>query len=193
MNFAGAFKSAFTEGLLVLTICLSLSSFLLGSPPAGATREEVLSQVYPGASFRPERVFLTAIQQDAAAKVSGEEIPSALIARYVAEKAGVVVGRAYVDTHIVRTKKESLLICLTPGGQVMRVEVTAFLEPPEYRASEPWYGQFTDRALTEDLRLQRSIRPIAGATLTAMAATRAVRRILAIDQVLTGKANGKDL
>lgn len=185
MKSAQALRSSFIEGLLVLAACLALSSFLFGAPPTGgATREEVLSHIYPGASFRPERVFLTEGEMQGAAKESGEEIPTALIARYIVERAGVIVGRAYIDTHVVRTKKESLLICLNAEGQVMRVEVTAFLEPPEYRASEPWYGQFADKALSEDLRLQRDIRPIAGATLTAMAATRAVRRVLAIDGVL---------
>ena len=29
-----------------------------------------------------------------------------MIARYIASKDGAVLGRAYVDTHIVRTKKE---------------------------------------------------------------------------------------
>jgi hypothetical protein len=37
------------------------------------------------------------------------------------------------------------------------------------------------------LNLQRAIRPVTGATLTASAANRAVRRVLAIDQVLQQK------
>ena len=38
--------------------------------------------------------------------------------------------------------------------------------------------------MNNDLNLQRAIRPLAGATLTAVAANQAVRRALAIDRVL---------
>lgn len=148
------------------------------------SREEVLASAYPGALVKAEQVFLTSGQQKRAAALAGQEIPSALVARYVATLGGQTIGRAYVDTHIVRTKKESLLICLDAGGRVKRIEATAFLEPREYRAPEAWVRQFNNRALDDDLRVNRAIRPIAGATLTARAETEAVRRALAIDRAL---------
>ena len=153
---------------------------------AQVSREEALARIYPGAAIRAERVFLTQDQKKRAAAVSGLDIPSSLVARYSAEIGGRIVGRAYVDTHTIRTKNESLLICLDQTGKIRRIEVTAFLEPPEYKATDAWYGQFRDKALTDDLNLNRSIRPIAGATLTATATTRAARRVLAINQVLSG-------
>ena len=151
---------------------------------AQTSRDEALTQAFPGAEFEAERVFLTAAQQDAAGQLARVEVPSRLIARYVARQDGIVVGRAYVDTHVVRTKNESLIICLDADGSVRRVEVTAFLEPREYQASELWYGQYEGRLLDDDLDLDRAIRPIAGATLTGRATAAAVRRVLAIDTVL---------
>ena len=148
------------------------------------SREEALAAAYPSARIRSERVFLTVQQRRRAAELAKVDIPSPLIARYVAHREDRVVGRAYVDTHVVRTKKESLLICLDGTGKVQRIEVTAFLEPPEYLASPDWYAQYRNRGLSEELSLNRSIRPIVGATLTSLAANRAVRRVLAIDQVL---------
>lgn len=166
---------------------LAASWLALSSPTPAAdliTREEALAAVYPGADVEAERVFLTSEQVRATAALSRNEVPSALVARYVARRNGEVVGRAYVDTHVVRTKRESLLISLTPDGRVRRIDVTGFLEPREYRASEPWMRQYKDRPLDDDLGLQRGIRPIAGATLTALATNAAVRRVLAIDRVL---------
>ena len=151
---------------------------------AQISREEALAAAYPGAQLRAEQLFLTADQQRIVRDRAGADAPSALIARYIATRDGKVIGRAYVDTHTVRTKRESLLISLDDRGQVVRVDVTAFLEPPEYRASEAWLRQFRDRALTDDLEINRAIRPIAGATLTARAVNDAVRRVLAIDNVL---------
>ena len=154
------------------------------SVQAQITREEALAAVYPGASIRAERVFLTPAQQKEALTLADADVASALVARYIASRDGKVVGRAYVDTHVVRTKKESLLVSLDQDGKVVRVDVTAFFEPTEYRASEAWLRQYRDRTLTDDVAVNRAIRPIAGATLTARAANDAVRRVLAIDSVL---------
>lgn len=155
---------------------------------AQITRNEALAGVYPGATIQAEQVFLTAAQQKQVHARSGAEPSSALVARYLATRDGKVVGRAYVDTHVVRTKKESLLISLDQDGHVVRVDVTAFLEPAEYKASELWLRQYRDRTLTDDVAVNRAIRPIAGATLTARATNAAVRRVLAIDDVLRGDA-----
>jgi electron transport complex protein RnfG len=148
------------------------------------SREEALAQVYPGAEIRAEQIFLTPVQMTEVAKRAGTDPTSALVARYVAARDGQVIGRAYVDTHVVRTKRESLLISLDAHRRVMRVDVTAFLEPAEFRAPGPWLGQYRGRAMDDDLAINRAIRPIAGATLTARAANNAVRRVLAVDEVL---------
>ena len=156
----------------------------------GPSREEVLAAVFPGASIRAEQVFLTAEQVARAAALAGVEIPSALVARYLAETEGRSVGRAYVDTHVVRTKRESLLVSLDAAGLVRRVDVLAFLEPPEYKAPASWLHQFSGHTLDDELRVQRAIRPLAGATLSARSATEATRRVLAIDRVLNEGSAG---
>jgi hypothetical protein len=156
-----------------------------GNIQAQTTREEVLSGLFPEAEIDSETVFLTEAQRDRAEALSGIEVPSLLIGRLVATEGGRVVATAYVDTHVVRTKDESLLIVLNPDRTIRRIAVTAFLEPPEYRASEAWYAQYEDRPLSDDLNLQRAIRPIAGASLTGRATTEAVRRVLAIDEALS--------
>ena len=156
------------------------------------TREEALAAAFPGAHIRAQRLFLTSQQLHRAHELAGVELSSALIARYLASREGKPVGRAYVDTHVVRSKKESLLICLDASGRVRRIEVTAFLEPPEYLASPEWREQYAGKELTKDLSLKRAIRPLAGATLTAQATHRAVRRVLAIDRVLQMAKAGEE-
>jgi len=166
----------------VRVICAGL--FTAAASAQGISREEALADVYAGAQIRAEQVFLTPMQVKQVATSAGTDVPSPLIARYLASRNGTVVGRAYVDTHVVRTKKESLLISLDAEGRLLRIDVTAFLEPPEFRAPEPWLRQYRGRALDEELTVNRAIRPIAGATLTARAANAAVRRALAIDRLL---------
>ena len=167
--------------------CVLVGFWVLGfgiSSLAQVTREEALAHVYPSADIRAEQIFLTPGQVTQVAKRAGTDPASALVARYVATRGGQPVGRAYVDTHTVRTKRESLLVALDASGRILRVDVTAFLEPAEFRAPAPWLGQYRGRALDDDLAVNRAIRPIAGATLTARAANSAVRRVLAIDELL---------
>jgi len=156
----------------------------------GLSRDEALAAVYAGADIRAEQVFLTPAQLKQVVIRAGTDPASALVARYIATRNFQIIGRAYVDTHTVRTKRESLLVSLDAQGRVMRVDVTAFLEPSEYRAPEPWLGQYRGRALDDDIGINRAIRPIAGATLTARAANGAVRRVLAIDEILRAAGGG---
>ena len=139
---------------------------MLAAAPAAAQipREKALEGVYPGATFRAEQVFLTPAQRKQVMAVAETDVPTAHYARYIATKDGKVIGRAYVDTHTVRTKRESLLISLDEDGRVLRIDVTAFLEPVEYRASDAWLRQYRSRTLDDDLAVNRAIRPIAGAT-----------------------------
>ena len=177
------------RGWTALVLGLGVWALGLGvCASAQIARQEALNGVYPGATIRAEQVFLTPQQQKQVLGRGDAEVLSALVARYIATKDGKVLGRAYVDTHTVRTKKESLLISLDDKGQVLRIDVTAFNEPPEYRASDAWLRQYRGKSLTEDLGINRAIRPIAGATLTARETNNAVRRVLAIDAVLEGGA-----
>lgn len=168
--------------VLLLAVWLALAGAASGQP--GISRDEALATAFPGARIDADRVYLTHAQVRAVADLSRQDVPGRIYARYVARRDGAVVGRAYVDTHVVRTKRESLLISLEADGRVRRIDVTAFLEPPEYVAPEPWLRQYDRRPLDDDLAIQRAIRPIAGATLTNRAVNGAVRRVLALDRIL---------
>ena len=171
--------------LLVFIVWGSLAGSTLEAQFGLITREEALASAFPDASVADERIFLTDEQAERIEAISRVDLSGKLYARYVVSRNGMVVGRAYIDTHQVRTKKESLLVSLDASGRVQRIDVTVFLEPPEYIAGPSWMRQFYDKPLDGDLAIQRSIRPIAGATLTAYAISEAIRRVMAMDQVLT--------
>jgi len=179
-----------TAVLMVMLIAALSAKITLGAGSSLPSREEILQSVYPGTTQAAERIFLTKAEAIRVKELTGKELPSPLIARYRVKRGATVVGRAYVDTHVIRTKRESLLVCLDAKGQVKRVEVTAFLEPPEYKLSERWYEQYEKKSLESDLRLGQSIRSVAGATLTSRAAADAIRRILAIDSIVAERNQG---
>lgn len=151
------------------------------------SREEALKAAFPGAKVVPSMVFLDKSEMEEIAKKSNSKLNTALIARYDAFLNGKEVGRAYLDTHVVRTKKESLLIILNPDGKLRRVEIVAFLEPPDYIPPERWYEQFEGKTVDDRIQLKQDIPAVTGATLTSKATTEAIRRVLAIDALLQQK------
>ena len=167
-------------------ILIAIVALQLLSAADVLNREEALAAAFPGAEILRKMLFLTETQQKEAAELSGVEIPTPMIACYIASKDGQVLGRAYVDTHVVRTERASLLIILNVDGTLRRIEITAFLEHPEHQVPPSWYRQYDGTSLNDDLQIDHAIHPIAGATLTARATNDAARRILAIDRVLGG-------
>jgi hypothetical protein len=148
------------------------------------TLEEALKLAFPDLSIDRRTVYLTEAQMRRARELAGDEPATALVYPYVAFRDGTRVGTAYFDSHLVRSLSETLMIVIDSQGKVVRVEVLAFNEPASYLPRAGWYQQFLGRKLDSRLALDRSIRGITGATLTARATTQAVRRVLAIHQVL---------
>lgn len=151
------------------------------------TPEEALKLAFPGAAVERHTAYLTAVQQQAARKLSGdEELPSALATYYTGTKDGRLLGTAYFDTHTVRTMRETIMVVVDPSGAIARIEVLSFSEPEEYLPRAHWYEQFQGKPLDDELSMKRAIRPVTGATLTARATTDAARRVLALQRVLQG-------
>lgn len=130
--------------------------------------------------------FLTSEQIARARELAGPgvQVEGELVTRYVGREGGRLLGTAYFDTHRVRTLQETLMVVVGPDGKVARVEVLTFGEPGEYLPRPAWYAQFQGRALDRELAVSRGIHGVTGATLSARTATEAVRRTLALHQVL---------
>jgi FMN-binding domain len=175
---------------VVLPVLL-LSLWAATAAPAAAkvflTVDEALKLAFPGCQVERRTAYLTPGELARARQLAGVEVPGALVSYYVASRDGKPAGTAYIDTHRVRTLPETLMVVVDPAGRVTRIEVLSFREPEEYLPRGLWYGQFAGRELGPELDLKRGIRPVTGATLTARATTTAVRRVLALHQVIAGK------
>jgi FMN-binding domain len=177
------------HGLLAVLLAGALG-LGLGAPAAARvflTVDEALALAFPGAAVERRTAYLTADELAAARRLAGVEVASALVHPYVATSGGAEVGTAYFDTHRVRTLPETLMVVVDPQGKLVRVEVLSFDEPADYLPPKPWYAQFDGHRLTEGLALEREVRGVSGASLSARATTEAVRRVLAIDAVLQGR------
>lgn len=173
-----------------LVAALLLSGAAAGSPVAWAklfmSQPKALALAFGGAPVERQAHFLTPQQIERARALAGTgvRIEGALVTRYPGRRESQLLGTAYFDTHRVRTLEETLMILVAPDGSVARVEVLTFREPTEYLPKRVWYDQFGRRRLDRDLAVSRGIHGVTGATLSARAATEAVRRTLAIHRAL---------
>lgn len=148
------------------------------------TEKEALERAFPGATFERKVLYLTEAQVAEVEKEARSKLPSALVTTITARSRGAIAGRAYLDTHTVRTMPETILTAIAPDGTLRAVLVLQFAEPPDYLPRDRWLSTFDGKSLDEDLWPGRGVRRVTGATLTVQALTEAVRRCLALDAVI---------
>ena len=152
--------------------------------------DEALELAFPGCDIERGTVYLTDEERKRVEQLAGSKLGSGIVHPYVALREGQLVGTAFVDVHKVRTLRESLFVVVSPKGRVQRLEVLAFAEPLDYLPRGSWFGQFKGKQLDEELNLDRGIRGVTGATLSARATTDAVRRTLALHELLGAPPTG---
>ncbi|MGH9322827.1 MAG: FMN-binding protein [Vicinamibacteria bacterium] len=147
------------------------------------TEREALDRAFPEATFERKVLYLTEEQVERVQKEARSRLPSAVVTMIEARSGEKLLGRAYLDTHIVRTMPETLLTAIAPDGRLKAALVLQFAEPPDYLPREKWLTTFEGKKLDDDLWPGRGVYRVTGATLTVQALTEAVRRSLAIDRV----------
>jgi len=111
------------------------------------------------------------------------KLESGMFSFYVGKEQGKVLGYAAIESITVRTKPETLMIVLTPEGELRNITTLAFHEPPEYQPPERWFEQLYKRAIA-DMDFNKGVDGIAGATLSTRAAITSVRKVMGIHQVM---------
>lgn len=154
-------------------------------------KEEALRAAFPEADVIDKQTFfLTDDQKKQVETLARTRLDSKLVTLYIGRRGQKPLGYAMIDVHTVRTLPEAVMVVLSPEGRVASTLILAFYEPLEYLPSERWLKQFDQARLTPDLRVGGKIAGITGATLTARAMTDAVRKVLALYQVLIAKGGG---
>ena len=154
------------------------------------SRSEALEMAFPEADRIESETYVLADAQVARIEqISESPIDSKLVKIYRGLKGDRLLGYAVIDMHRVRTLPEAFLVVLSPKGSVQSLRVLAFHEPLEYLPTDRWYDQFDEKDLSHALRLGGDVHGVVGATLSARATTRGVRRILAYYEVLIQNGN----
>jgi len=144
--------------------------------------EDALGRFYPSCKIKEENIFLTSDQIKNAEITSGLKIDSRLLNRKIAV---CPEGEKYIylDTHIVRTQREVLMIVL--GKEALeRVELMSFYEPDEYIPGKKWYELFSGIKKSTPIQMGANIPHISGASLTSRATVSAVKKIVALHEAI---------
>jgi Na+-translocating ferredoxin:NAD+ oxidoreductase RnfG subunit len=149
------------------------------------SRQEAVQLAFPDADqIQSRAILLTAEQQQRIERLATTPLDAKMVTIYTASKGTTIVGYGCIETRIVRTLPGSFLVALSPTGEVKTVMAVAFHEPEEYLPPERWLKQFDRKPLSSELRLYKDIQSIGGATLSSQSVTNAVRKVLAIYQVI---------
>lgn len=132
-------------------------------------------------SLFPDDAQMAHIQELAKSKLE-----SGLFSFYVGKAQQKIRGYAAIETSTVRTKPETLLIVLTPEGELSDVRMLAFHEPPEYQPPQRWFESLYRRPLA-DMDFNKGVDGISGATLSTRSALSSIRKVMAIYRVMIGK------
>jgi hypothetical protein len=167
--------------LLSLFIALPLMSW------GGAlmSKDAALILAFPDAeTVETVNLFLTKEEMAQVKRRSGVVLDSAIYKFYVGKKDGETIGYAAIEAATVRTLPETVMVVLNADGTVRFTEILAFFEPSEYMPPKRWLDQFRGIDLTSELRVGGQIQGISGATLSAQAITRQVRKTTALCAIL---------
>ena len=176
------------QRLGVLGLVLGLAGPSPARPEVLLTEQAALERAFPGATAQRRTVYLTPDQVEAVQKGARSRLPSAMVTVYEAWSSGELLGRAVLDTSVVRTMPATVLTVIAPDGTLKMALVLQFTEPPDYLPREGWLKTLEGRALDDDLWPGRGVRRVTGATLTVQALTDAVRRALVLDALVLRSA-----
>lgn len=142
--------------------------------------EQAQRAIFPGASFTPATVKLTAEQKKAIETASGVRQRSDEVKAWRVSGGGWLI----VDEVIGKHEYITFAVGLTANGAVRGVEIMDYRESYGGEVRDPkWRAQFTGKTKAAPLKLDDDIRNISGATLSSRHIAEGVRRLLAIHAV----------
>lgn len=169
------------RSIACLLVLSGLSPTVLGT--VYYSKDEAFELAFgAGSEIEEIPVFLTDEQTAEIEKTALTKVDSKLFTFYAGKKQGKILGYAAIESHTVRTQPETMIIVLSPNGELTRTEILAFHEPPEYQPPARWFERLYHRAAAE-LRLNQGVDGISGATLSSRAGLDSIRKVMAIFKI----------
>jgi deoxyxylulose-5-phosphate synthase len=148
---------------------------------------EVVAELNPKkCPVKKENIYLSKEERKEIEKLSETKLYGGLALRYILSCEGEPIQYLYVDSHIVRTLNETVVVKVQEQ-KIKDYIVASFNEPPEYKAPLKWFKQFMGRDGRKVLKPREDIDALSGATLTVNSSIHTVNKILAMHKLLNQK------
>lgn len=131
---------------------------------------------------------ITPAVQEEAKKLLGYELAKPSYSFLIGKSEGKVDGYAMIDEEVGKVMPITFVTRINPDGKVGQVEVMVYRESHGGEiATKRFLGQFKEKSFNEELRLDKNITHVTGATLSSQALVKGVRRALVLYQIFYGK------
>jgi len=134
-------------------------------------------EIFPMANkFDRKTAFFNKKQRRAAGEISGNPYLPSLMVYYEVKRDNKLIGYYFIDSHKVRTNKETIAVGLYLDFSIRDVKVLSFYEPKEYFPVPFWLKQFKNLMVSKKtMQIDYDIQGMTGATLTNRAVVRTLR------------------
>lgn len=153
---------------------------------ASTTLVNLIKPHFKNCPIEEKNIFLSDEQVKEIKQLSETDLETALITSFKISCAKKHLT-AYLDTNLVRTHEQTLLISVDTKSQIDSIITLNFPEPPQYKSPYKWLDLFKGKVLNDNLKLKRDIDIVSGATLTSRSTLVASRRVLAIHKLVNKK------
>jgi Na+-translocating ferredoxin:NAD+ oxidoreductase RnfG subunit len=155
------------------------------------TTEEALKKLMPqNSKHREEKIELTPTQKEQVEKLLQSRVRENTYTFWIAEQEKEPMGYAVILNVIGKEQPITFMIAVSPEGKVLGVEILAYRESQGSDVrSKRFMQQFIGKTLAEPLKLGRDVDSISGATLSSRSTVYAVKKALALVEVIY--RNGK--
>jgi len=180
--------------LVVAGVLLAALAAVGGETEVYLSLEEAPRVVFPEAdSIERKDVPATDELRERMQELIGREKPSLwepFYITYTAHRKGELLGYAVICEEIGKHRQITFIVAVSPAGRVRDVAVLIYRESRGSEVKYPGFTrQFRGKSLAEPIAHRRDIRNITGATLSARALSRGVRKALALLQLVYLKAD----
>ncbi len=150
------------------------------------SKTEALELAFGKASIENLSLFPDEAQSAHIEQLAKTKLESGLFTFYVGKEGDKILGYAAIESETVRTKPETIMIVLTPLGEVRGVHLLAFHEPAEYMPPARWFDSLIKRNL-DNMDFNKGVDAVSGATLSTRSALNSVRKVQAFYDVMVKK------
>ncbi len=145
--------------------------------------DEALNKYLGQYNIESKKLYLSQKNVDKLSERSESKFTNRIFSYYEASKNGKRVYTAYLITHRLRTRTQTLFIVFKANGEMKSAEVIAFYEPEEYIMTQPWLKQFNNKKVN-NMPTQNEVIRVSNSTISYNETTKAIRRIANVNSFI---------